>query len=233
MLESQLAGRGCDLVLCPELFATGYDRMAHYEDLAEAPDGPFGRKMAELARAHGVALAYGYAERDADGLYNSAALLGPDGVLLANHRKRLPSPHSFEERSFATGDAVTFADLGDIRLAIIICYEVEFPESVRQAARGGAQLVLVPTALGREWGVVAEKMVATRAFENGVWLAYADHAGAQGDLRFFGGSRIVSPLGQETCCTVGEEDFAVASIDTRSVQRAQERLPYLRDSERL
>ena len=232
-LARHVAGQGCDLVLCPELFATGYDQTAEFDALAEAPDGPFGQEMAALARAHGTAMAWGYAERGAGKLHNSAALIGADGALIANHRKRICAPQSFEARVFATGDAVTFAELRGIRLAIVICYEVEFPETLRQAAQGGAQLVLAPTALGAEWGVVAEKMVPTRAFENGIYLAYADHAGQAGGLGFYGGSRIVAPDGEETCVTVGAEGFAAARIDLARVEAAQARLPYLVDCRKL
>ncbi len=228
-LRRRMAGQDLDLVLCPELFATGYDPAADYDALAEAPDGPFGQRMAELARMTGVAVAYGYPERGEDGVYNSAALIGTDGALLANHRKRLQSPQSFEERAFLNGPEVTVADVAGLRVAMIICYEVEFPESLRQAARGGAQLVLVPTALGAAWGVVAEKVVPTRAFENGVWLAYADHAGALGDTGFYGGSRIVAPDGEETAAPVGKESFVIAEVDAGRVRAAQARLPYLRD----
>ena len=228
-LERHLAGQACDLVVCPELFASGYEAGLDYDALAEAPDGPFGQKVAALARKHNVALAWGYPERGDGVVYNSAALIGADGALLANHRKRLGSPQSFEVETFANGDAVTFADLGALRVAMIICYEVEFPESLRQAAQGGAHLVLVPTALGADWGVVAEKVVPTRAFENGIFVAYADNAGAA----FYGGSRIVAPDGHETLLTVGQESFAMAEVSKAQVTAAQARLPYLVDCRKL
>lgn len=232
-LKRYLEGQRLDLVLCPELFATGYDPCADYNVLAEPPDGHFAQAVADLAKATGTAVAYGYPERGKDGIYNSAALIGADGVRVANHRKRLQSPQSFEERAFLNGETLTFANFGGLRVAMIICYEVEFPESLRQAARGGAQLVLVPTALGAAWGIVAEKVVPTRAFENGVWLAYADHAGALGDTGFYGGSRIVAPDGEETVATVGAEGLIIAEIDADRVRNAQARLPYLKDCKRL
>ncbi|MRU15747.1 hydrolase [Roseovarius sp. A21] len=229
-LERHIAGQGLDLVLCPELFPTGYNPALDYHALAESPDGPFAESMAGLARKHDTTIAYGYPERAGDSLYNSAALLDASGTLLANHRKRLPSPQSFEVTTFAKGPSVTFADLGDLRVAIIICYEVEFPESLRQAAQGGAHLVLVPTALGADWGVVAEKMVPTRALENGVWLAYADHAGEDGGLAFYGGSRIVAPDGQDVAVVgPGREGLVSVEMDLTRVVAAQARLPYLKN----
>jgi len=231
VLKRHIAGQDCDLVLCPELFLSGYRPGA--AQLAEAPNGPFYARLAELARTHGTAIAYGYPERAGDRLYNSALLIGADGAVLANHRKRLPSPQSFEETTFTNGESVTFADMNGIRIAMIICYEVEFPESLRQAAQGGAHLVLVPTALGAQWGLVAEKLVPTRAFENGVWLAYADHAGAEDELAFYGGSRIVAPDGAEVAAEVGTETLITAEISRNRVESAQARLPYLRDCENL
>lgn len=232
-LEQALISGASDLLLCPELFSSGYDPKADYADLAEPPDGPFARRMADLAGRYGCAICYGFPER-ADGLlYNAAALVGPGGALLANHRKRLPSPGSFEDRVFAPGASVTFADLGAWRVAIIICYEVEFPESLRQAALGGAQLVLVPTALGADWGIVAEHVVPTRAFENGIWLAYADHAGSCGDLAFYGGSRIVDPFGQIRARTTEEDSLVFADLSKDRVAEARTRLPYLRDCQKL
>ncbi|WP_135502530.1 carbon-nitrogen hydrolase family protein [Roseovarius aestuariivivens] len=228
-LEQALIGHTLDLVLCPELFLTGYDAQADFAHRAEATDGPFARAIADLARRTCCAICYGYPERAGDRLYNSAALIGPSGDLIANHRKRLPSPGSFEVETFARGPAVTFADVNGWKIAILICYEVEFPESLRQAALGGAQLVLVPTALGADWGVVAEHVVPTRAFENGVWLAYADHAGSCGDLGFYGGSRIADPWGNVVAQTDRADTLITAHLSRDSVASAQSRLPYLRD----
>lgn len=233
MLERHLDGQALDLLVCPELFASGYNVGEDIKRLAESPDGPFGQRMAELARRHGCAIAYGYPERAGEGVYNSAALYDPSGRLLANHRKRLPSPGSFEVETFETGEAVTFVELGDWCVAMVICYEIEFPETARQAAQGGAQLLLVPTALGADWGVVAERVVGARAYENGLYLAYADHAGEENGARYFGGSRIVAPDGKDLTVIGQEEGVIVADVTLDEVERIQKRLPFLQDCAKL
>ena len=233
VLARHIEGQGLDLVVCPELFLSGYDVGPEIERLAETPDGPFGRKIAALAEQHNCAIVYGYPERAAERIYNAAALYDARGVLQANHRKRLPSPGSFEEKAFDRGDSVTFADLGAWRVALIICYEVEFPENLRQAAQGGAHLVLVPTALGADWGVVAEKIISARAYENGIWLAYADHAGDENGARYYGGSRIAAPDGAEVAVAAQDEVLISAEINLQSVHRMQARLPFLRDCREL
>lgn len=233
VLERYLARQSLDLLVCPELFLSGYNVGPDIERLAEPPDGPFGRQMADVAKRHGCAIAYGYPERGEDRIYNAAALYNAEGALLANHRKRLPSPGSFEEDTFGRGTSVTFADLGDWRIAMIICYEVELPENLRQAAQGGAHIVLVPTALGADWGVVADKVIATRAYENGVWLAYADHAGAENGVGYYGGSRIAAPDGTEVAVAGQDEVLITAEVDRDAVCRMQARLPFLRDCREL
>ncbi|MGK7755415.1 MULTISPECIES: nitrilase-related carbon-nitrogen hydrolase [unclassified Roseovarius] len=231
-LELRLAEREVDLMVCPELFASGY-MGADHAALAEPATGPFFQDVAEMAKRHETAVCYGYPEA-ADGvIYNAARLVGADGAALANHRKRLPSPGSFEEESFANGDTLTLVDHGGMRVAIIICYEVELPESLRAAALHGAELALVPTALVDEWGLVAEKLVPTRAFENGLWLAYANHAGEEGGARYLGGSRIVAPDGVEEAVAGAEETVIAAEADAERVAAARDRLPFLRDAVRL
>lgn len=232
-LDGHLPGHALDLVICPELFLSGYNVGADHARLAEPAQGPFAARVADLARWHGTAIAYGYPEA-ADGvIYNSAQVIGADGAALANHRKRLASPHSFEETMFANGSNPSFFDYLGLRIGVIICYEVELPESLRVAARGGAQLVIVPTALVDQWGIVAEKMVPTRAFENGLWLAYANHAGRENGFAYLGGSRIVAPDGREEAVAGTDQCLITAEIDAARVTAARARLPYLRDAPKI
>ncbi len=216
------------LIVCPELFMSGYNVGEAIGRLAEAPDGPFAAKVAALARETSTAICYGYPERAEDKVYNAAACFGPDGDLLANHRK-LAIPPGFELEHFAAGTGTAFLTLAGVRLAILICYDAEFPEAVRHAAHAGAQCVLVPTALRDQWGVVANRMMPTRAFENGVYLVYCNHAGIEGDLHYLGASCIASPVGEDLARAGGAEEVIVAGIDPQQVAAAQARLPYFRD----
>ena len=228
-LRNALRGQSIDLVICPELFATGYHIEERFESQAQPVNGTFFDAFAELAQAHGCAIAYGYPEAR-DGLpFNSVCVVGPDGSLLANHRKMAQSPHSFEETSFKNGTERTLFEYAGLSLAIAICYEIEFPETARAAAMDGADLLIVPTALVDSWPIVAEKVVPARAFENGIWVAYANHGGSELTHTYLGGSRIVSPAGSEVAVAGQGEELITAEILRTQVQSAQARLPYLRD----
>jgi len=223
------AGDQCpDLIVCPELFMSGYNIGETIGQLAEAPDGPFALKVAALARETRTAICYGYPERAGDEVFSAAACFGPDGALLANHRK-LVIPPGFEVDHFTAGAGTALFTLGGVRLAILICYDAEFPEAVRHTALAGAQGVLVPTALSDQWDVVANRVMPARAFENGVYLVYCNHAGVEGDLTYLGASCIASPIGGDLARAGSGEQVIAADIDPQKVAAAQVRLPYFRD----
>ncbi len=237
-LDLQLADKEVELVVCPELFTTGYRIAGDHRELAQPADGVWMQAMAHMARQHQTALVYGYAERAGEVVYNSAAMIGPNGAMLANHRKQLPAPDCFEERCFADGVGPTFIAYRGIKIALVICYELEFPETVRHAALQGATLVLAPTALVDEWQVIAEHLVSTRAIESGIWIAYSNYTGPATDpagitKNFAGGSRITGPDGRERVVAVSVDELIVAKIDPEDAARIRQRLPYLRDLQRL
>lgn len=120
-----------------------------------------------------------------------------------------------------------------LTFATLICYEIEFCETARHVAGQGAEVILVPTALGAQWGWVARQMVPTRAFENGVFLAYANHAGSEAGLDYLGESFIAAPDGEELARAGGAPGLIVADIARARVGAAQRRLPYLQDRSRL
>ncbi len=76
-----------------------------------------------------------------------------------------------------------------------ICYDIEFPESVRAAAVRGAELLLVPTALAGGFDAVPQVLVRARALENQLTVAYANHTGAEEGYDFLGGSVVAGPDG--------------------------------------
>jgi predicted amidohydrolase len=213
---------------CPELYVSGYNVGDVARDVAESQSDAFIEQAHALAKTTSTGLVFGYPELAGGTLFNSAMFIGSNGETLANHRK-LAIPPGFERDHFKAGNAMTLVDFQGIRCAILICYDAEFPETVRTAAQSGAQLVIVPTALNVNWPVVADKVMPARAFENGVWIAYANHAGIEEGLKYYGHSCIVDPTGQDAARAGPAEEILVCSIDTNTVKAAQARLPYLQD----
>ncbi|MDZ4737507.1 MAG: carbon-nitrogen hydrolase family protein [Rhodospirillaceae bacterium] len=217
-----------DLVVCPELFLSGYNIGSRVADLAEPTDGPFGKGIAALALEYNTAILYGYPERDSGRCHNAAACFDADGRLIANHRK-LRLPNEYEQTHFACGEGFTYCEIAGWKIGVLVCYDIEFPESVRACALGGAEIVVAPTALKAEWSFVARRMIPTRAFENGVFVVYANYAGQEGEFTYLGESCVIGPDGSELARGGSGEEMLQATLDASLIAAARAKLPYLRD----
>ena len=231
-LESVLVELNADLLLLPELFACGYNIGDEVYRRAEPAGALLSEQIAMMARHYQIAVHYGYAERDADVIYNSAQCFGSDGSLLGRHRK-LAIPPGFEREVFTPGQGCQLFTYRGFRIGTLICYDAEFAETARHVAALGADLILVPTALGANWQWVARQMIPTRGFENGVFLAYANSAGAENGLEFLGESFIAAPDGSELARADALPGVITAELDLSLVAMAQARLPYLTDCKAL
>jgi predicted amidohydrolase len=227
-LETQLETHGpdCDLMLLPEGFSCGYNITDQIAELAEPSDGPTAKHISALAQKHNTAILYGYSERAGDTIYNSAQCINADGKSIANHRK-LMLPPGFEQEHYTAGTTATIFTFNGIKCGILICYDIEFPETLRHLADQGVHCVLAPTALGIDWGVVSERTAPARAFENGIYMAYANSAGVENGLAYYGGSCIIGPDGQDIARAGKEVEILDAWIEVNEVIAAQTRLPYL------
>uniref|UniRef100_A0AAU2VCL2 Carbon-nitrogen hydrolase family protein n=1 Tax=Streptomyces sp. NBC_00003 TaxID=2903608 RepID=A0AAU2VCL2_9ACTN len=223
------AGTGAGLIVCPELFLTGYAIGDDVAKLAEAADGPSAQAIADIAVRHGLAVVYGYPERDGETVYNAAQLIGPDGSRLANYRKT----HlfgCFEQEAFTPGDkTVVQADLNGLRIGMMICYDVEFPENVRAHALAGTDLLLVPTAQMHPFQFVAESVVPVRAFENQLYVAYVNRTGPEGEFEFVGLSCLAGPDGVARARAGRGTELVVGDVDPEFLAASRANNPYLRD----
>jgi predicted amidohydrolase len=215
-----------DLLLLPEGFAQGYNIPETIHDVAEPMDGTIANHIATLAKKHNTAILYGYSERANDTIYNAAQCIDAMGQSIANHRK-LMLPPGFEQERYTAGNTATIFELNGIKCGILICYDVEFPENTRHLADQGVQCVLTPTATGIDWGVVPQSVAPARAYENGIFVAYANSCGTENNATYYGGSCIVGPNGQDIARAGDKPSILNAVIDAQAVTTAQTRLPYL------
>lgn len=226
---AQAAERGARLLITPELSLTGYVLGPQAAALAEPADGPAARQVRRIAARHGVAVVYGHPERDGAAVHNTAGLVGPDGTLLAAYRKT----HLYgdqERAAFTPGtQQVVQADLDGLRIGLLICYDVEFPETVRAHALAGTDLLAVPTALMRPYEFVPRVLVPARAYENGLHLAYANRCGPEGDLDFAGLSCLAGPDGEVRARAGAGPELLIADVDPERNAAARAVTPYLTD----
>lgn len=217
-MAAEAAGRGADLLLLPELWATGYDLGRARQYARPLDEGHFAW-MAGLAQEHRLYVAGTCLEASAGGKpWNSAALYGPDGCRHAAYRKvHLFAPMG-EVAHLAAGEELPVFDLPWGRLALAICYDLRFPEGWVRYAEAGAQLVLIPA----EWPVGRVEhwrlLLRARAVENQLFVAGCNRTGTDADGEFPGHSAIVDPWGRVRVEGSADPGLLFASVDLDDVQ---------------
>jgi nitrilase len=226
---TQAQAQGVRLLVTPELWTTGYNAPDAIRSFAEPADGPSFAAISALARQFGIAVGWGYPERSGDTLYNSAQVVGGDGVRLGHYRK-LHLWSDYERGLFAPGQLPTPPfDVGGWKVAVAICYDTEFPELIRRYALAGAELVLAPTALAAGEAVIPDLVVPVRALENGLYIAFCNRCGVEDTLAYHGGSCIADPRGTKLADAGSGDALIVATIEKAAIAAARKRAPYLQD----
>ena len=186
---------GCDLVVLPELANSGYAFVSAEQawELSEDPgDSLFVKLLSEICRRHRQHIVTGFNERHAGALYNSALLVGPDGVE-GLYRKL----HLFldEKDIFRPGDVglPTF-EVAGCRLGLLICFDWRFPEVWRALALAGVDVICHPSNLVTQG--LAQRATPVHAMVNHVYVATANRVGTEGSFTFTGRSQIVAPSGE-------------------------------------
>jgi 5-aminopentanamidase len=220
------AGHDAELLITPEMFVTGY---VVGDELPRLAGQDFLGPVRALAARLGIAILLGAPELTPAGVHNAAYFVDDRGELLSCYRKS----HLFgdlDRSQFVAGEELFgLVDFRGVRIATMICYDVEFPEVVRAAALAGAHLVAVPTAQMEPFSFIAEQLVRTRAWENQVYLAYIDHDGAEEDLTYVGRSSIVAPDATVLDSVEHGTRLLYGTVDPAVVAVQQKANPYLGD----
>ncbi|WP_339543970.1 carbon-nitrogen hydrolase family protein [Pseudomonas sp. RA_35y_Pfl2_P32] len=207
--------KGADLLVVPEMFLTGYNiGVDAVNVLAQVYNGEAAQQIAQIAKASGVAILYGYPERAEDGqIYNAVQLIDAQGERLCNYRKT----HLFgdlDHSMFSAGeDDFPLVELNGWKLGFLICYDLEFPENARRLALAGAELILVPTANMIPFDFIADVTVRARAYENQCYVAYANYCGSEEQIHYCGQSSIAAPDGSRIAQAGLDEALIVGTLD--------------------
>lgn len=206
-----------DLLVLPELFATGYQFASKGEvsELSEpVPEGYTTQAMVQLSRQQGIYVVAGLAERDGERIFNSAILTGPGGFIGVYRKTHL---YSEEKLWFDPGDS-GFRVFGTSagRIGIMICFDWVFPESMRTLALMGADVVAHPANLVLPW---CPSAMPIRCLENRVFAVTANRIGrenrkADQTLDFIGTSQITAHDGTILArAPERDESLMIAEID--------------------
>lgn len=227
LLDSPAVSPG-SLVALPEMFATGFSMDT--ERLRESPAGETDAFLASEAARRGIFLVGGLVSLDALGARNQAVAFSPMGEELCRYSKMHLFSPAGEPQHYVPGTKIALFQVGGLRAAAFVCYDLRFPEGFREAARLGAELFVVianwPDARAHHW----RSLLVTRAIENQSFVMGVNRVGRDPNATYAGGSLVVSPRGEILAEGGGEEGPVWADVDPAEVFEYRREFPALRDA---
>jgi len=231
------AETGASLFVLPETVTTGFapnTEPAELWDTVDALPGRLSEPLQRVAQELGIYLVFPTYERgESRGIvYNSAALLGPDGELLGVYRKTHLFPTErivpavpgraadSREGGWSTpGTEPVVVETPLANIGLSICYDGDFPELFRAEAIMGAEVIARPSALLRSFEIW-ELTNRARAYDNHVYMVACNGVGPDaGGNYYFGHSMIVSPIAQKLAQARGTEEIISAELDPDPIKR--------------
>ncbi|GLX07715.1 nitrilase-related carbon-nitrogen hydrolase [Microbispora sp. NBRC 16548] len=215
---AEAAAAGARLVVLPELVNSGYVFTGAEEarDLAEPADGPTVTAWGRLAEDHDLVIVGGFCELAEGVVRNSQVMVDPTGTRAVYRKAHLWHD---EQDVFAPGDAAApVVDTALGRIAMMVCYDLEFPEWVRAVGLAGADLLAVstnwpvsPVPAGERSVLVAHAQVAAAA--NRMFVAVADRCAAERGVGWVCGTSVIGPDGYPLAGPVLRDGPAVLVAD--------------------
>ena len=220
-----------DLIVLPELFASGYQFVSPEEvhELSEpVPGGATTKTLTDLARSRGMVIVAGLPERYGSRYFNSAIIVGPTGFIGCYRKVHL----FFEETLYFTPGDTGFQvwDIGPAKLGVMVCFDWFYPESARTLALQGADIIAHPSNLVLPH---CPDAMVTRCLENRVFSVTANRIGKESrggkpPLTFIGQSEVVTPRGQ-ILHRAGRDQEELMVVDIEPAEARTKRLNQYND----
>lgn len=222
------ASLGSDLILLPELWASGFDLANINKYATPINEGVFTAVKNYAAEFH-IGVGCSILEKAGDRAYNTFVLYSPDGELLASYRKI----HRFrllkEDEFLKPGDRTCVVDTGWSRLGLAICYDLRFPELFRKLAMDGAKAVLLvaewPERRIKHWDI----LLRARAIENQYFMCAVNKVGESNGAQLGGHSTILDAEGQEIAFSASQEGLITGKLDLSTIETVRKKIPVLED----
>lgn len=223
------AAEKADVVVLPELWNTSF-YPADVETLADEEGIRTKTFLSSLAAEYHVNIVGGSAAvRRGQRIYNTTYVADRNGTIISTYDKVHLFTPGREDAKFSAGSRSNCFMLDGIMMASVICYDVRFPEWVRTAALGGAQVLFVPAAWPGaridHWQILNR----ARAIENQMFVAAVNNCGAAGAMQFGGHSLIAGPWGDIAAMGGTEEELVQADIDISSITAIRSSMNVFRD----
>lgn len=229
-MTADAAARGARLIVFPEYTSYFVDPMdGSFRENAEPLDGEFVVALQAAASLHGVTIVAGLVETAGDRVRNTLVAVDGTGLRATYRKQHLYDAFGQTESDWIEAgalDAPQTLEIDGLRIAMMTCYDLRFPEVARTLVDAGADAIIVPA----EWvrGPLKEyhwtTLLAARAIENTVYVVAADHPAPIG----VGHSQIIDPQGVVIAGVATAEGIAVAQVESSTISQVRAVNPVLR-----
>ena len=215
----------CDLVVFPELYLSGYFLDNNIKQNAISSNHIAIQELQDICKNHNIACVVGFARKDKKKIYNSACFIDKTGEKLDVYDKT----HLFgdEKLFFAKGNELkTFhSSLG--KIGLLICYDIEFPETSRTLAMAGATTVICISANMKPYDDLHKKFIEIRALENNANIIYCNYVGKTNQFDFVGQSNIINNRGKNICKYSKSKKLIYGTLPQQEIE--DENMNYLKN----
>lgn len=226
MAAIQQRSEQTDLLVFPETYLTGFPTKDNIGSLAHSLESESFAPLRTACREENIAIAIGTSELSDGKFYNTTSLITPSGIAMRYRKTHL---WASDKGIFTPGNQLMTCEWQGIRVGILICYDIEFPETARALASLGADLLIVTNGNMDPYGPVHRNAIIARAMENQMFAVMVNRCGAGDDLMFAGGSCVVNPFG-DVVVECGRDPIQVAvDIDLNLIAQSRETYRYLSD----
>jgi len=226
--HANVAG-GTKLIVFPEATLSGFPTRENVADVAQSLDGPALTAVRDVARRAGVSVAVGLAEREGARFYNTTVLVDDQGEIALRYRKT--HLWASDVGVFTPGDRFETCLWNGLTVGLLICYDIEFPETARAVAALDADLLIVTNGNMDPFGPVHRRAITARAMENQMFALMVNRCGTGDDnLTFPGESALVDPFGEIVAAAGVQETLLGVEIDFKRLEASREHYRYLNDA---
>lgn len=226
-MAAQAKEAGADLLVLPEMFATGFsmDTTVTVEPL----DGPTPTLLRSLAQDLNMAVVGGFVlARDDAGPQNVSLAVDRQGNDLALYAKVHPIGLLGEDANYEPGIWPVPFELEEIVATCFVCYDLRFPELFRAVVDRCGLILLIaswPAVRQSHWDILLQ----ARAVESQCFVVGVNRVGDGGGHTFLGGSAVIDPLGLILARGGERETLLLADIDPAKVREVRSAMPFLKD----
>lgn len=235
IMKESISNSSSSLVVFPEMFLTGYSLGSAVTSFSIDLSSTIIQEIEESCRDNGKYVIFGFPERSSEikgQTFNSAAVVGPGGLVGTYRKMHLVDFGPFEEWAYFTpGNELLMVEINGFRIGVIICYDLFFPELAKTYALSGADAVICISASPSVTRKFFERVMVARAIEDTVFIVYSNLVGFDSRMNFWGGGALIGPTG--SILSRGpyfREGSIQGEIDIHSLTLARKNRPTLRDT---